>query len=109
MTSHCFVELDVARECQAVAEAADARSLTAASGFERVMVAVRKELEDALARTDGLSTRLQVTDAERAKVEEVAKAPAEASAAHLRQLQEAQAQRDGMFRFLPLPFNFSPL
>lgn len=60
------------------------------------MVAVRKELEDALARADGLSARLQAAEAERAKGKEAAKAPAQALAVLLGQLQEAPAQRYGM-------------
>lgn len=95
MTSHFLVELDVVRGCQVVAETSDARSR--AADAERAMVAMRKELEDALAWADGLSMRLQVREAERAKVEEAVKVSAEASVAHLGKLQEAWAQLDDVF------------
>lgn len=53
------------------------------------------ELEDALARADGLIARLQAADAECAKADATAKASAEATAAHLGHLQEARALCDG--------------
>lgn len=72
------------------------------AGRAPMVAAVRKELEDALARADGLTARLQTTEAERAKVVEAAKASIEASTAHLGQLQEARAQRDGTRFFVLL-------
>lgn len=73
VTSHFLVELDMARERQAVAEASDGRSRTATTEVECAVVAVCKELEDALARLEGLTARLQAPEAEGAKAEEAAK------------------------------------
>lgn len=96
VTSHFLTELDVACERQEEAEASDARSRAATAKAERAVVVVCKELEDALARADDLTTRLQAVEAKCARAEEAAKASAEALAAHLGQLQKARAKRDGM-------------
>lgn len=55
------------------------------------MMAVHKELEDAMVSMNCLVSWLQATQAECAKVEAAAMASAEATATHLGQLQEAQA------------------
>lgn len=78
--------------------------------LKRAVVAVRRELEDALARADGLSALLQVSEAKWTKAEEAAKASVEAFAVHLGQLQEVQAQRISMsFPFLCFLFLFVSL
>lgn len=91
MLSHFLIELDAARLLHEGAEATDTRSRMAAEESECVVVAMHKELEDALARADGVVVQLQATEAKRAKAKAAAKAFAEATAALLGQLQEARA------------------
>lgn len=90
----------MARRRQEEAEASNGRSLAAAVEAKRVVVAVQKELEDALARAENMTSRYQAMEAVCAKVDATAKCFVEATAAHLEQLQEVCTKHEGRLRRL---------